>query len=105
MLFLLYYDVLLRKALSRHPHAHVYVFVDDIAVRVAEQAGLLDLINRLYQVAYPVGLRFNADNTETCQHPEQRPCKVISSRYGRLSSLTWVMCYVAHRKRTTCGTW
>ena len=28
-LFLLYYDVLRRKTLSRHPDAHLYVFVDD----------------------------------------------------------------------------
>ena len=64
-LFLLYYDVLLRETLSRHPDAQLYVFVDDIAVRATNQAALLNTLNHLHHVAYRMGLRFNADKTET----------------------------------------
>ena len=57
-LFLLYYDVLLRETLSRHPSAHLYVFVDDIAVRATNQAALLDTLNHRHHVAYRMGLHF-----------------------------------------------
>ena len=39
-LFLPYYNVLLWETLSRHPKAHLYVFVDDIAVRAADKTAL-----------------------------------------------------------------
>ena len=55
-LFLLYYDVLLQAPLSRNPDTHLYVFVDDIAVRAADQASLLDTLNDLYHVVYRMGL-------------------------------------------------
>ena len=64
-LFFLYYNVLLRETMSRQPDAQLYVFVDDIAVRTTSQAALLDTLNHLRQVAYRMGLCFNADKTET----------------------------------------
>ena len=64
-LFLLYYDVILQETLSQHPDTHLYVFVDDIPVRAADQATLLDTLNHLYHVSYCMGLCFNADKTET----------------------------------------
>ena len=50
---------------TRHPDTHPYVFVDDIAIRAADSVALLDTLNHLYHVAYRMGLRFNADKTET----------------------------------------
>ena len=41
------------------------MFVDDIAVRATNQAALLHTLNHLHHVAYRMGLRFNADKTET----------------------------------------
>ena len=64
-LFLPYCDVLLQGTLSRHLDAQLYVFVDNIAVRAANHAALLDTLNHLHHVAYRMGLRFNADKTET----------------------------------------
>ena len=62
-LFLLYYDVLLRETLSCHPEAHLYVFLDDIAVRAAPKTALTETLNQLHHVAYLMGLHFNADKT------------------------------------------
>ena len=39
-LFLLYYDILLRQTKERCPGAHLYVFVDDIAVRAPTRESL-----------------------------------------------------------------
>ena len=64
-LFLLYYDVLLPETLSRSSQAHPWVFVDDIAVRAADQTALLDALNHLHHVAHRMGLHFNTDKTET----------------------------------------
>ena len=64
-IFLLYYDVLLRETLPRHPDTQVYVFVHASAIRATNEAALLDTLNHLHHVAYRMGLRFNADKTET----------------------------------------
>ena len=64
-LFLLYYDVLPRQNMSRKLAAQLYVFVDDIAVRAASQAALLDTLNHLHHVTYLMGVRFCGDKTET----------------------------------------
>ena len=55
-LFLLSYDVLLWETLSRHPDALLYIFIDETAVRAADQTTLLDALNHLYRVTYRLGL-------------------------------------------------
>ena len=56
--------MLLYEALSPHPDPHLHVSVDDIEVRAAHQAPLLDIFDHLY-VTYHMGLRFSVDKTET----------------------------------------
>ena len=62
--FHLYYDILLRENKKRCPGAHLYVFVDDIAVRAPTRESLLRTLYTLHEVAHTMGLRFNKDNTE-----------------------------------------
>ena len=61
----LYYDILLRETLSRHPQAHLYVFVDDIAEHAMDQTALLNTLNHLRDVAHRMGPCFNADKART----------------------------------------
>ena len=61
---LLHYDILLRETKKGCPGAHLYVFVDDIAVRAPTRESLLHTLDTLHEVAYTMGLRFNKDKTE-----------------------------------------
>ena len=63
-LFLLYYDILPRETKERCPGAHLYVFVDDIAVLAPTKESLLHTLDTLHEVAHTRGLRFNKDKTE-----------------------------------------
>ena len=51
IVFLLYYDALLRGTLSRHPEEHLYVLVDDIAVRAAYKTALTETRSQLHNEA------------------------------------------------------
>ena len=79
ILFLVYYDVLLRETMSLQLDTQLYMFVDDIAVRATSQAALLDTLNHLHHVAYRMGLCFNADKTETYHW----------ARYYNPGTITW----------------
>ena len=63
-LFLLYYDILLRETKERCPEAHLYVFVDDIAVRARTRDSLLHTLDTLSEVVHTMWLRFNKDKTK-----------------------------------------
>ena len=63
-LFLLYYDILLKKTREQCPDACLYVFVDDIAVRAPTTDAPLHTLDALHKVVHTMGLRFNKDKTE-----------------------------------------
>ena len=65
ILFLLFYDVLLRGTVSKQADAQLYVLVDDIAGRPTSPTALFDTLNHVHHVAYCMGLLFIADKTET----------------------------------------
>ena len=54
-LFLIYHDILLRETKERCPGAHLYVFVDYIAVRAPTKESLLLTLDTLHEVAYTWG--------------------------------------------------
>ena len=60
-LFLLYYEILLRDTNERCPEDHLYVFVDDIAVRAPTTDSLLHSLDTLHEVGHTMGLRCNKE--------------------------------------------
>ena len=95
-LFFLYYDVLVRETLIQHPQAHLYVFVDDIAVRAATKTFLTETLNHLHHVAQRMGLRFNADKTEIYHWARQYEPETITRQEQQPTTRPPIVTYLGH---------
>ena len=99
-LFLLYYDILLRETKERCPGAHLYVFVDDIAVRAPTKETLLHTLDTLHEVAYTMGLRFNKDKIEVYHWAKDYNLEPITWQHQLINT---VSCSPSVPVGTTCS--
>ena len=81
---------------GRQPDAQLHVFVDDIAVHATNQAALLDILKHLHHVAYRLGLRFNADKTETYHWARNYNHGTITWQGQRLTVRPPILTYLGH---------
>ena len=95
-LFLLYYDILLRETKERCPGAHLYVFVDDIAVRAPTRQSLLHTLDTLHEVAYTMGLRFNKDKTEVYHWAKDYNLEPITWQHQLIPVRPPILMYLGH---------
>ena len=95
-LFLLYYDILLRETKERCPGAHLYVFVDDIAVRAPTRESLLHTLDTLHEVAYTMGLRFNKDKTEVYHWAKDYNLEPITWQHQLITVHPPILTYLGH---------
>ena len=95
-LFQLYYDVLLREPRLCHPQAHLYVFVDDIAVRAASKPALTETQSQLHNIACQMGLCFNTDKTELYRCSRQYQSEPITWQGQQLTTQPPIVTYPGH---------
>ena len=95
-LFLLYYDILLRETKERCPGAHLYVFVDDIAVRAPTRESLLHTLDTLHDVVHTIGLHFNKDKTEVYHRAKDYNLEPITWQHQLIPVRPPIMTYLGH---------
>ena len=95
-LFLLYYDIILRETKERCPGAHLYMFVDDIAVRAPTKKSLLHTLDTLHEVAYTMGLRFNKAKTEVYHCAKDYSLEPITWQHQLIPVRPPILRYLGH---------
>ena len=95
-LYLLYWDILVRETQERCTGAHLYVFVDDIAVRAPTRESLLRTLDTLHEVAYTMGLRFNKDKTEVYHRAKDYNLEPITWQHQLISVRPPILTYLGH---------
>ena len=95
-LFLLYYNILQRETIGRCPGAHLYVFVDDIAVRAPTRASLLHIPDTLHEVAYTMGLHFNEDKAEVYHWAKDHNLEPVAWQQHLIPVRPPILTYLGH---------
>ena len=95
-LFLLYYDILLSETKEGCPGAHLYMFVDDIAVRAPTKETQLHTLDTLHKGAYTMGLRFNKDKRKVYHWAKDYNPEPITWQHRLIPVRPPILTYLRH---------